>query len=168
MEPKLIGYDETPIDVTDTNKHIVVNADPYNKSNPEIRPMQETDEICSPCVKPFSQRLQSSAKGKLSQIFENRDCSSDLSGTGTARSRLYELCASYCWKPPSFECCKAEGPDHLKQFTCKVTLEIEEAQNLILEFVGEPLSKKKDAAESAAEGAFWYLQHEGYLPSRGN
>ncbi|KAG4930061.1 hypothetical protein JHK86_047022 [Glycine max] len=168
MEPKLIGYDETPIDVTDTNKHIVVNADPYNKSNPEIRPMQETDEICSPCVKPFGQRLQSSAKGKLSQIFENRDCSSDLSGTGTARSRLYELCASYCWKPPSFECCKAEGPDHLKQFTCKVTLEIEEAQNLILEFVGEPLSKKKDAAESAAEGAFWYLQHEGYLPSSGN
>lgn len=54
------------------------------------------------------------------------------------------------------------------RFTCKVTLEIEEAQNLILEFVGEPLSKKKDAAESAAEGAFWYLQHEGYLPSSGN
>ena len=49
-----------------------------------------------------------------------------------------------------------------------MTLEIEEAQNLILEFVGEPLSKKKDAAESAAEGAFWYLQHEGYLPSIGN
>ncbi|XP_028190186.1 dicer-like protein 4 isoform X5 [Glycine soja] len=122
MEPKLIGYDETPIDVTDTNtaKHIVVNADPYNNSNPEICPMQLTDEICSPCVKPFGQRLQSSAKGKLSQIFENRDCGSDSSGT--ARSRLYELCAAYCWKPPSFECCKKEGPDHLKQvhrtFTC--------------------------------------------------
>lgn len=85
MEPKLIGYDETPIDVTDTNKHIVVNADPYNKSNPEIRPMQETDEICSPCVKPFGQRLQSSAKGKLSQIFENRDCGSDSSGTGSIK-----------------------------------------------------------------------------------
>jgi len=46
-----------------------------------------------------------------------------------------------------------------------VTLEIEEALDTILEFVGEPQSKKKDAAESAAEGAFWYLQQEGYLRS---
>jgi len=96
MEPKLIGYDETPIDVTDTNKHIVVNADPYNKSNPEIRPMQETDEICSPCVKPFGQRLQSSAKGKLSQIFENRDCSSDLSGTGSIKIIVFSLIRCLC------------------------------------------------------------------------
>ncbi|TKY54740.1 Dicer protein 4 [Spatholobus suberectus] len=167
MEPKLIGYDETPIDVTDTNTagHIVVNADLYNMSNPEIRPIQERDEICSPCVKPVGQRLPSSAKGKLSQIFENRDRGGDSSGTGTARSRLYEFCAAYCWKPPSFECCKEEGPDHMKQFTYKVTLEIEEAPDMILEFVGEPQLKKKDAAESAAEGAFWYLQREGYLHS---
>ncbi|KAK7347176.1 hypothetical protein VNO80_21703 [Phaseolus coccineus] len=165
MEPKLIGYDETPIDVTDTNtaKHIMETADLYTKLNPEIL-IQDTAEICSPCVKPVGQWLQSSTRGKLSEIFENH-CGSDSSGAGTARSRLYELCASYCWKPPSFECCKEEGPDHLKQFTCKVTLEIEEALDTILEFVGEPRSKKKDAAESAAEGAFWYLQQEGYLPS---
>ncbi|KAL9326120.1 hypothetical protein ACSQ67_006765 [Phaseolus vulgaris] len=143
MEPKLIGYDETPIDVTDTNtaKHIMVTADLYSKSNPEIL-IQDTAEICSPCVKPVGQRLQSSTRGKLSEIFENH-CGSDSSGAGTARSRLYELCASYCWKPPSFECCKEEGPDHLKQFTCKVTLEIEEALDTILEFVGEPQSKRK-------------------------
>ncbi|XP_020236092.1 dicer-like protein 4 isoform X2 [Cajanus cajan] len=163
MTPKLIGYDETPIDVTDTNTagHIMVNSDKssYVKYN------QETVEICSPCVKPFGQRLQSSAKGKLSQIFENSNSGSDSSGTGTARSRLYEFCAAYCWKPPSFECCKEEGPDHLKQFTCKVILEIEEAPDMILEFVGEPQSKKKDASESAAEGAFWYLQQQGYLPN---
>lgn len=98
MEPKLIGYDETPIDVTDTNtaKHIVVNADPYNNSNPEICPMQLTDEICSPCVKPFGQRLQSSAKGKLSQIFENRDCSSDLSGTGSIKIIVFSLIRCLC------------------------------------------------------------------------
>ncbi|RDY03581.1 Dicer-like protein 4, partial [Mucuna pruriens] len=166
MEPKLIAFDETPIDITDTTntaRHIMVNADLYNKAGPEIRPIQETLEICSPCVKPVGQWFKSSAKGKLNQILENRDCSSDSSGTGTARSRLYEFCAAYCWKPPLFECCKEEGPDHLKQFTCKVTLEIEEAPDVILEFVGEPQSKKKDAAESAAEGAFWYLQQEEYI-----
>ncbi|XP_027919054.1 dicer-like protein 4 isoform X1 [Vigna unguiculata] len=164
MEPKLIGYDETPIDVTDTSiaKNIMVTADLYSKSNPEIRPIQDTDEICSPCVKPIGQLLQSSAREKPSEIFENH-CSSESSGTGTARSRLYELCAAYCWKPPSFECCKEEGPDHLKQFTYKMTLEIEEAPDTILEFVGEPRTKKKDAAESAAEGAFWYLQQVGYF-----
>jgi len=44
-----------------------------------------------------------------------------------------------------------------------MTLEIEEAPDTILEFVGEPRTKKKDAAESAAEGAFWYLQQVGYF-----
>ncbi|KAK7329981.1 hypothetical protein VNO77_24164 [Canavalia gladiata] len=167
MDPKLIGYDETPIDVTDTNSvwQIMVNAGTCNKSNPEIRPIQEVVDICSPCVRPVAQWFQSSAKEKLSQTFENHHCTGDSSRAGTARSRLYEFCAAYCWKPPSFECCKEEGPDHLKLFTYKVTLEIEEAQDMILEFVGEPKSKKKDAAESAAEGAFWYLQQEGYLHS---
>ncbi|XP_047169317.1 dicer-like protein 4 isoform X2 [Vigna umbellata] len=164
MEPKLIGYDETPIDVTDTNtaKHIMVTADLYSKSNPEIRRIPDTDEICSPCVKRVGQVLQSSMREKLSEISENH-CSSESSGAGTSRSRLYELCAAYCWKPPSFECCKEEGPAHLKQFTYKMTLEIEEVPDTILEFVGEPRSKKKDAAESAAQGAFWYLQQEGYF-----
>lgn len=85
MEPKLIGYDETPIDVTDTDTvgHIMVNADLYNKSNPEIRPIQETVKICRPCVKPVGQWLQSSTKGKLSQIFS--DCGSDPSGTGSIK-----------------------------------------------------------------------------------
>lgn len=44
-----------------------------------------------------------------------------------------------------------------------MTLEIEEIPDTILEFVGEPRSKKKDAAESAAQGAFWYLQQKGYF-----
>jgi len=86
MEPKLIGYDETPIDVTDTNtaKHIMVTADLYSKSNPEIL-IQDTAEICSPCVKPVGQRLQSSTRGKLSEIFENH-CGSDSSGAGSVKS----------------------------------------------------------------------------------
>ncbi|CAI8584290.1 unnamed protein product [Vicia faba] len=133
-EPKLIGYDETPIDVSDAS---------------------------SLNVKPVVQRLQSSHKGKLSETIRNRDCVSDSSKT--AKARLYELCQSYCWKGPSFECCKEEGPDHLKLFTCKATMKIEEAPDTVFEFIGEPLPKKKDATDSAAEGALWYLQKEGYL-----
>jgi len=44
-----------------------------------------------------------------------------------------------------------------------VAMEIEEASNMIIEFIGEPLPKKKDSADSAAEAAFWYLKEKGYL-----
>ncbi|XP_058759719.1 dicer-like protein 4 isoform X1 [Vicia villosa] len=162
-EPELIGYDETPIDVTDTTTigQVMVNGDLCNKVNPEIRPIQEVSDASSSNVKPVVQRLQSSLKGKPSETIRNRVCVSDSSKT--AKARLYELCASYCWKAPSFECCKEEGPDHLKLFTCKATMKIEEAPDTVFEFIGEPLPKKKDAADSAAEGALWYLQKEGYL-----
>ncbi|GAU11988.1 hypothetical protein TSUD_196120 [Trifolium subterraneum] len=168
-EPKLIGFDETPIDVTDitTIGQEMVNGDLCNNSNPEIFRICEVSDASSSCVKPVAQRLQSSPKEKLSETSRIRDfgsdSSSDSSKTGNARSRLYELCAAYYWKPPSFECCKEEGPAHLKLFTCKATMEIEEAPNMVFEFTGEPLPKKKDAADSAAEAAFWYLQQEGYL-----
>ncbi|WJX95975.1 endoribonuclease Dicer [Trifolium repens] len=164
-EPKLIGYDETPIDVTDTTTigQEMVNGDLCDNSNPEIFRIREVSDAQSSCVKPVAQRLQSSPKEKLGETSRNRDCGSDSSKTGNARSRLYELCAAYCWKPPSFECCKEEGPAHLKLFTCKATMEIEEASGMVFEFIGEPLPKKKDAADSAASAAFWYLQQEGYL-----
>lgn len=42
-------------------------------------------------------------------------------------------------------------------------MRIEEAPDTVFEFIGEPLPKKKDATDSAAEGALWYLQKEGYL-----
>lgn len=42
-------------------------------------------------------------------------------------------------------------------------MEIEDASNMILECVGAPQLKKNKAAESAAEGAFWYLENEGLL-----
>lgn len=41
-------------------------------------------------------------------------------------------------------------------------MDIEEASNEIVAF-GAPHSKKKDAAENAAEGAIWYLKNAGYL-----
>ncbi|XP_045827560.1 dicer-like protein 4 isoform X3 [Trifolium pratense] len=164
-EPKLIGYDETPIDVTDTTTigQEMVNGDLCNNSYPEIFRIREVSDASSSCVKSVAQRFQSSPKEKLSETSRNRDFGIDSSKTGNARSRLYELCAAYCWKSPSFECCKEEGPAHLKFFTCKATMEIEEAPGMVFEFIGEPLPKKKDAADSAAEAAFWYLRQEGYL-----
>lgn len=42
-------------------------------------------------------------------------------------------------------------------------MEIEAAQDVILKCSGDARSKKKDAAEHAAEGAVWYLKNEGYL-----
>jgi len=42
-------------------------------------------------------------------------------------------------------------------------VEIEDAEDVVLECFGEPRAKKKDAEEHAAEGALWYLKHDGYL-----
>ncbi|KAJ7962785.1 Dicer-like protein 4-like [Quillaja saponaria] len=86
-----------------------------------------------------------------------------IKGSATARSHLYEICAANNWKPPLFECCKEEGPCHARMFTFKVIVEIEAASNIVLECFGAPCSKKKTAAEHAAEGALWYLKHLGYV-----
>ncbi|KAI4335598.1 hypothetical protein L6164_014232 [Bauhinia variegata] len=172
-EGKLIGYDEIPIDVTaiNTNGTVMVKQNLRSNFNQAIRPIREVLDICSPSALLVSQRPQSSfgtIDEKLDKSFKDLDHDTDSERTGfsdkrTARSRLYEFCAANCWKPPLFESCKEEGPSHLKLFTFKVTLEIEESPDVIIECFGEPLSKKKDAAENAAEGALWYLQQQGYL-----
>lgn len=41
-------------------------------------------------------------------------------------------------------------------------MEIEGAPDIVLECFGAPQTKKKAAAEYAAEGAVWYLKQEGY------
>ncbi|KAG9456245.1 hypothetical protein H6P81_000753 [Aristolochia fimbriata] len=79
----------------------------------------------------------------------------------SAKSRLYELCTAYCWKPPSFQCYKEEGEGLLKVFTFKVTVEAEEPP-IFVECYSLAKSKKKAAEEHAAEGALWYLRHIGY------
>lgn len=53
--------------------------------------------------------------------------------------------------------------DIVNRFTYKVVMEIDEMPDEIFEFYGEPQAKKKDAAHSAANGALWYLKHEGFL-----
>ncbi|CAI9783088.1 unnamed protein product [Fraxinus pennsylvanica] len=82
---------------------------------------------------------------------------------GSAKSRLYEVCAANRWKPPIFECCKETEPSYRKEFTFKVVMEIDEMADETVEFYGEPRAKKKDAANSAANGALWYLRNEGFL-----
>ncbi|XP_028760714.1 dicer-like protein 4 isoform X2 [Neltuma alba] len=171
-EGKLLGYDETLIDITEAGiiEPIMVKGEQCSSFDPEIFPIGGNEVVDkyhsrSTC----SQQLPSaSIMEKLGETTEDHDWDCDSQRAGclvkrTSRSRLYEFCAANCWKPPSFECCKEEGPDHLKLFTCKVTLEIEEPSNMILECVGAPQSKKKDAAEAASEGAIWYLEKEGYL-----
>ncbi|XVE91230.1 hypothetical protein DITRI_Ditri20bG0137600 [Diplodiscus trichospermus] len=99
---------------------------------------------------------------------ENKICHSNLAvedgpKEASAKSQLYEICAAKNWKLPVYECCKEEGPSHMKLFTFKVVVEIQEASTTILECFSDPRSKKKMAADHAAEGALWYLRHVGYF-----
>ncbi|KAB5552816.1 hypothetical protein DKX38_010127 [Salix brachista] len=164
MEAKLIGYDETPIDVA---------PEATGFENSKIQ--EPFDSNCSyevrPCIKAFNARTPSPLDFTGSQSSETTGdlrCDRHMHITGkldlgTARSRLREICMANSWKPPLFECCAEEGPSHLKIFTYKVVVEIEEAPDKNFECVGSPQMKKKAAAENAAEGALWYLKHERYL-----
>ncbi|KAG5243775.1 dicer protein [Salix suchowensis] len=164
MEAKLIGYDETPIDVA---------PEATGFENSKIQ--EPFDSNCSyevrPCIKAFNARTPSPLDFTGSQSSETTGdlrCDRHMHITGkldlgTARSRLHEICMANSWKPPLFECCAEEGPGHLKIFTYKVVVEIEEAPDKNFECVGSPQMKKKAAAENAAEGALWYLKHERYL-----
>ncbi|OMO74217.1 Double-stranded RNA-binding protein [Corchorus olitorius] len=101
--------------------------------------------------------LSSSSNKDLKFNKENQKC-------GHTKAKLHQLCAANHWKLPLYECCKEEGPSHLKLFTFKVIVEIKEenASATILESFGNPHSTKKMAAEHAAEGALWYLRHLGF------
>ncbi|KAI3455260.1 hypothetical protein Pfo_011923 [Paulownia fortunei] len=86
----------------------------------------------------------------------------DAAKKGSAKAHLHELCARKHWKQPVFECYNDEGPDHQKQYTFKVLVEIEESSTIILECFGNPRTNKKASAEDAAEGALWCLKYMGY------
>lgn len=168
MEAKLIGYDETPIDVA-------LDAHGFENSKIQeplgINCSYEVRDSCPPrfeAVDAWSLSPLDFTGGQPSGATGDLRCDRDVHITGkvdlgTARSRLREICAANSWKPPSFECCTEEGPSHLKYFTYKVVVEIEEAPEMNFECVGSPQMKKKAAAEDAAEGALWYLKHQRYL-----
>ncbi|XVE71087.1 hypothetical protein DITRI_Ditri10aG0122200 [Diplodiscus trichospermus] len=183
MEAKLIGFDEVPIDVADPDTTGVESMKSQqslvNGLDSKKHSSNRATTIPPPRISPLSRPLFEVKAGCSSSPIEvegafpsysivdpncGMDSSSrDESHNRTARSRLHEICASNCWKPPLFECCKEEGRSHLKSFTYRVIIEIEEAPDMILECFGGPRTKKKAAAEDAAEGALWYLKHEGYL-----
>ncbi|TXG60793.1 hypothetical protein EZV62_012156 [Acer yangbiense] len=171
-EARLIGYDETPVDfvVPDSTEFGKLKvAEPFNSSSSDSD-SEATGINSSPPVNrrssfPFKDIIGQSRKN----IADPSDIESQTSGDSqnkSARSRLYEICAANCWKPPLFECCEEEGPSHLKLFTFRAILEIESSQDIVLECFGTPQAKKKAAAEQAAEAALWYLEHEGYSRGR--
>ena len=49
------------------------------------------------------------------------------------------------------------------RFTYKVTVVIEDDEDVSLECLSQPQAKKKVAAEEAAAGALWLLKKEGYI-----
>lgn len=51
----------------------------------------------------------------------------------------------------------------MNRFTFKVIVDMkEDGSRIVVECMGKPQFNKKNAAESAAEGALWYLMHLGY------
>ncbi|KFK42448.1 hypothetical protein AALP_AA2G258000 [Arabis alpina] len=90
---------------------------------------------------------------------EDKSKFKDESKKGSAKSVLNEICTSKRWKPPVYECCKVDGPSHMRLFTYKVVVEMRDTSGKsVLECFGDPKCKKKAAAEYAAEGALWYLE----------
>ncbi|KAF5749551.1 hypothetical protein HS088_TW04G01520 [Tripterygium wilfordii] len=179
MEPKLIGYDETPIDVIAPSAIVFESSELQEHSGGNCKPKlcssNKGNKIYSYYISPGNRQLSSSAdrvehfnKMVLDPNCdgESRPTGGSVSQKGSARSCLYEICAANHWKPPYFECCNEEGLSHLKSFTYKVIMEIEETPVMILECFGAPHMKKKAAAEHAAKAALSYLESEGYLHSK--
>lgn len=86
----------------------------------------------------------------------------DSKKTASAKAQLHDICVANKWMPPAYQCCKEEGPCHMKTFSFKVVVEIKGDSNTTVECFGSPRPKKKDAAENAAEGALWFMRHMDY------
>ncbi|KAJ4958671.1 hypothetical protein NE237_025782 [Protea cynaroides] len=143
QEAKLIGYDESPVNVV-VPECIDFKALKIQDASPASNHRGITRED--------------------SNSNENSGSLKNSQPTGSAKSLLYEIFAINYWKLPTFECYKEDGPDHLKMFIFKVTVEMDEASKTVVECFSEPRPSKKAAAEHAAEGVLWYLKHQGYLP----
>ncbi|MCL7029021.1 hypothetical protein MKW94_016083 [Papaver nudicaule] len=177
QEAKLVGYDETPTQNIATDSALLEYFERLSVSSSVdddniSKAINEGPTTNTPCQNVPASRI---LKKKRNQSENHKDSSCDKAlandtamlapSKGSAKSRLYEACASNYWNPPSFECCNEEGPSHLKIFTYKVTVDIEGASGTTLECFSEPRAKKKSAMEHASEGALWYLQAAGHLLS---
>ncbi|KAI3796093.1 hypothetical protein L1987_38757 [Smallanthus sonchifolius] len=161
MEAKLIGYDEIPTDINVSHEYLS-----------SIESGSESQEMHSDSVKPVKiingvRRMVDPAPPQCSHLDASSSNSQAPAGDAvdrsSAKSYLYGICATNCWKPPLYECYQEIGPGHLKQFAFKVSLTIEDPSNTHLECIGDHQAKKKDAVEVAAQGAIWYLKKTGHL-----
>ncbi|KAJ0089697.1 hypothetical protein Patl1_14811 [Pistacia atlantica] len=126
MEARLIGFDETPIDVVVPDDYGFESCGSNGDS--DICSDSDVSDISSPSITPVNRWSSLAFKEVRRQPSEtisdpSGDTDSEASGGSankSARSHLYEICAANCWKPPLFECCEEEGPSHLKSFTFKV------------------------------------------------
>ncbi|XP_050382683.1 dicer-like protein 4 isoform X2 [Argentina anserina] len=177
MEAKLIGYDETPVDVT---APYTIEFENLNLQEPSSRSLKsEVDSISEvsssySSIKRVGRPPASRGAVKVDCTDSSNNHSTDANSKNrgaphnlTARAHLYETCAANYWEPPVFECCKDDGPSHLKSYIFKVTMKMDDASDTLLEAVGAPRTSKKAAAEQAAEGALWFLIKNGYIEKSG-
>ncbi|XP_023643494.1 ribonuclease 3-like protein 1 isoform X4 [Capsella rubella] len=55
---------------------------------------------------------------KPEEAADTKPNSKDESKRGSAKSVLHEICASKRWRPPLYECCKVDGPSHMRLEDC--------------------------------------------------
>ncbi|XP_010495321.1 PREDICTED: dicer-like protein 4 [Camelina sativa] len=153
-EAKLIGYNEEPIDVVDLDGLDVENLNLQENFG-------ENSKISSSYL--IRRGLPQAPSKTEDRLPQKTIKEAGGSSSRTAKSLLHETCVANCWRPPNFECCEQEGPGHLKSFTYKVIVEVEDAPNMTLECYGDARPTKKGAAEHAAQAAMWCLKHSGFL-----
>ncbi|KAM7472961.1 hypothetical protein LguiA_011144 [Lonicera macranthoides] len=180
MEAKLIGYDEKPTYVANVEPqrgaHNTASIDMSPSETPTYKDSGLHKEeaksifISGPSVWPIRPPPRGVPTCEPAEKAENNSCLADSQNAGgshkTAKSCLYEVCTANYWAPPIFECWKETGPSHLKEYIFKVVVVIEGTPDTVLDCFSKPRGKKKDAAEHAAEGALWYLKHEGYFQDK--
>ncbi|XP_073044161.1 dicer-like protein 4 isoform X1 [Primulina eburnea] len=183
-EAKLIGYDETSSLESVKSGKLKIQESPRSDCDVKLYPLSEASTSkCDIVTRPLRQTSyrHTASESHVTQTIHNNGCNVESPAShlnneseldpqgagsiciGTAKLRLYEMCAANCWKPPIFECCDETGPSHFKQFIYKIMLDIEEMPEETFEFYGKPRTRKKDAAENAAQGAIWFLKCQGYL-----
>ncbi|XP_009418500.3 endoribonuclease Dicer homolog 4 isoform X1 [Musa acuminata AAA Group] len=189
-KPKLIGYDEEPIVIDNLDSIPLEKLQiQTTEETPHSLGLEKANgaSLLNCSGNSWSSRKEltradasESCNGNHGQIQQTVSDYVEISGTSpggnhtetagalahkTAKSRLMEICATNHWRDPLFECCKEEGPSHLKMFTYKVTVEVEHESSVCLECFSEPRPQKKAAQDHAAEGALWYLRHIGIQPA---
>lgn len=171
MEAQLIGFDEKPSVVTAKHNDFKVQEASETENDLKVYPLNEDPgNNYNSSHKPIRQKVvpYNASRWRPTGATKSLICNPDSRETGgtnigSPKSRLYEICATNYWRPPVFECLKETGPSHLKEYTFKVVVEIDDALSQVLECRGNPRPRKRDAEQNAAEAALWYLKCEGYL-----